>query len=124
MKEKFIHKSLSKGSYSASFQVLNQESRKYYQRVILMSGSALIYNSYHDGDHTCLMYAIARNASQPASNIDELIAFLKTTPASQIQNFLNDIYYKLPWPLPWAPILESKFNFTIRTKQTYINSIN
>lgn len=87
--------------------MLNEESRKNYQRVILLSGSAFISNVYHDGDHKCLMYEIARNASKPANDIEELIEFLKTTPASQIHNFLENIYYKLPWPLPWAPILES-----------------
>lgn len=104
-KKSFIFHSI--GSFSASFQVLNEESRKNYQRVILLSGSAFTYASYHDGDHKCLMHEIARNASRPANNIEELIEFLKTTPASQIHNFLKDVYYKLPWPLPWAPIIES-----------------
>lgn len=106
----FIHHSNfvnSKGSVSAGYQILNEESRKNYQRAILMSGSVLNYNAYHDGDHKCLMYAIARNASRPANNIDELIEFMKTTPATQIQDFINDIYYQLPWPLPWNPVIES-----------------
>lgn len=72
-----------------------------------MSGSALSYNAYHDGNHKCLMYEMARNASQPVHNTKELIAFLKTVPASQIQNFLNAVSPALPWPMPWAPVIES-----------------
>lgn len=74
-----------------------------------MSGTALNYNAYHDGNHKCLMYAIAQNASYPAKNTAELIEFLKIASATQIQNYLNDINTMLPWPMPWAPVIESEF---------------
>lgn len=73
-----------------------------------MSGSALIYNAYHDGNHKCLMYALAKSASQPANNTKELIVFLKRIPATQIQGFINNTLPALPQPLVFAPVVEGK----------------
>lgn len=76
-----------------------------------MSGTALNYNAYHDGNHKCLMYAIAANASKPANNLPELIAFLKNASATQIQNYVNDnVFIERPIAMNWAPVIESLYN--------------
>lgn len=71
-----------------------------------MSGSAVNYNTYHDGNHKCLMYAIAKNASHPVNNTKDLIEVLKSVPAEQIQNFIEE-NVELPYSMPWAPMVES-----------------
>lgn len=93
----------SAGAISADYQVLNEESRKYFQRVIILSGSALI--GYHTGNHECLMHIIARNASKITRNKEELIEYLKTADARQIQDFVDDIE-NLPPIISWSPIIE------------------
>lgn len=70
-----------------------------------MSGSALI--GYHTGTHECLMHIIARNASRPTRNKEELIEYLKGASARQIQDFIDDIE-NLPPILSWAPVIEKK----------------
>lgn len=71
-----------------------------------MSGSALNYNTYHDGNHKCLMYAIAKNVSHPVNNTKDLIKVLKSVPAKQIQSFIEE-NVELPNLVPWAPMVES-----------------
>lgn len=96
------------GAYGVSFHVLNAESIKYFQRVIPMSGSAFNYNSYHVGDHRCLMFAMAKNASYTVDNTYDLIEFLKKIPADQIEQYIQSIFSFLPYPsLFWAPVIES-----------------
>lgn len=96
-----------KGAFAVSFHVLNAESTKYFQRVIPMSGSAFSYNAYHAGDHRCLMFAIAKNASNPVDNTQDLIAFLKKIPADQIEHYIQSVFSFLPYPMFWAPVIES-----------------
>lgn len=72
-----------------------------------MSGTALHQNAYHNGNHKCLMYAIAKNASKSVQNTNQLIEFLKHTPAMQIQNFIDE-NVELPYPMYWDPVIESK----------------
>lgn len=77
-----------------------------------MSGTVFNFNAYHDGNHKCLMYAIARNASKPAENLDELIAFLKTASTTQIRDYIQDhveLPNKPPYTLDWAPTIESMY---------------
>lgn len=92
------------GAFAVSFHVLNAESTKYFQRVIPMSGSAFNYNGYHAGDHRCLMFAVAKNFSNPVDNIQDLIAFLKKIPADQIEHYIQSV---LPMPTFWAAVIES-----------------
>lgn len=101
-----------KGAISVNYHALNAESRKYFHQMICTSGTALHFNAYHDGNHKCLMYEIARNASQPANNLKELIAYLKTAPADQIHNYIGEnveLPYGNPYTLPWAPVIESLY---------------
>lgn len=96
-----------KGAFALSFHVMNAESTKYFQRVIPMSGSAFNYNAYHDGDHRCLMFAIAKNASYPVDSTQDLIEFLKKIPADQIEQYIQSVFSFLPVPSFWAPVIES-----------------
>lgn len=97
------------GAYSVGYQVLNAESRKYFQRIISMSGTAFNPSAFHHGNHKCLIHAIAKNASQPVNSTEQLIEFVRRVPARQIQNFIDE-NVKLPFPLFWAPFIESKFD--------------
>lgn len=78
-----------------------------------MSGTAFNPTAFHHGNHKCLMHAIAKNASQTVNTTEQLIEFLKRTPATQIQNFIDE-NTKLPFPLFWAPFIESECNFDAR----------
>lgn len=98
---------------------MNAESTKYFQRVIPMSGSAFNYNAYHDGDHRCLMFAIAKNASYPVDSTQDLIEFLKKIPADQIEQYIQSVFSFLPVPSFWAPVIESIWFEKIKQKNEY-----
>lgn len=74
----------------------------------MMSGSALNFNTYHVGDHRCLMRSIAKNQSLTLNTIDDIIAFSQNAPASVIQNFIEEnVSIDKPIAMSWAPIIES-----------------
>lgn len=79
-----------------------------------MSGTALHQNGFHHGNHKCLMHAIATNASQSANSTEQLIEFLKQTPAVQIHNFIEE-NVELPFPMYWDPVIESELEFKIQS---------
>lgn len=54
------------------------------------------------------MEAFAKNASQSINNTNDLIAFVKQAPAAQIHNFIDDNFSALPFPMYWAPTVESE----------------
>lgn len=76
------------GSLSATLHLLNQESRRYFNRMIAMSATGQADYGYIDGDHRCIMSIMAKryNASTGES-LDDLIQFIKHATKEQILEF-------------------------------------
>lgn len=98
-----------KGCMMANYLVLNAEARQYFQRFICMSGTAIDFNAISYENHINEMYNFARNISQPANNIAELIEVLKSASAKEILDFTSQIYTKKLEKRKWAPIIESMY---------------
>lgn len=79
------------GSISATLHLLNDESRKYFHRLIAMSGTANIKDLYVEGDHRCVMELFAKKYNQSGNSVEELIEWLKYVPANDINQFFVDI---------------------------------
>lgn len=76
------------GGASVHFQILSPESRKYFRNAIVMSGSvgnpwALIGKK----DHLKNVFNIAKKLGKPQKSYDELVKFLKATPADVFNQF-------------------------------------
>lgn len=75
-----------------------------------MSGSAFIHSAYHNGNHRCFAELLAKNASFPVNNEEDLMRYLATAKATQMQYFVNDNFNLLTagLSLPFAPVVERK----------------
>lgn len=93
----------------SNYQVLNAESRKYFQQLLLMSGTAIDYNAISSIDHVDEMYAFAQNISQPVDNIAQLIKVLQNAPAQLLLAYTSNMVMKKLEMRAWAPITERKY---------------
>lgn len=93
----------------SNYQVLNAESRKYFQRLFLMSGTAIDLNAISDINHVDEMYAFATNMSQPAENVTQLIEILQNVPAKQLLDFTSKLDLKKLMMRDWAPVIERTY---------------
>lgn len=91
---------MSIGAASINFQMLNQESRKYFNRAYLTSASALTSFAISKSDHMERMKEFLK-----LHDVDELINYMKTADCE----FLATQYY---WyssnslTFPWVPTIE------------------
>lgn len=93
----------------SNYQVLNAESRKYFQQILLLSGTAIDFNAVSDIDHVDEMYAFAQNISQPAANLTKLIEVLQNAPAKQLLDFTSKPDLKKLAMRDWAPVIERMY---------------
>lgn len=109
------------GAVSVSHHMLNEESKKYFQQAILMSGTANSYKMYIEGNHRCLMQIFAKKYEKwIGDNFDEFIELLKNLPEQQILDFSAEIqrqpHDKLEFeviPTPngvWWPMVEGAYD--------------
>lgn len=113
--EKWIKYIIILGGISTHFQVLSNESRKYINNAIVMSGTAdSIWSLSEVNDHTALAYRIAADAGEPKSSVEELIEFFKRIPAEQIKYtaMYEGTYYRT-MNFKFAPVVESRISFHI-----------
>lgn len=107
---------------SVTHHMLNEESRKYFQQGLVISGSAQNYKMYVEGDHRCLMNIFSKNlGKQIENNVESLIAWLKDVPEQDILDFAADVqhqpYDKLEFELQstsnvvWVPIVEGQCQY-------------
>lgn len=94
----------------SNYQVLNDESRKYFQQLLLMSGTAIDFNAISNIDHVEEMYAFAKSISQPADNITHLIEILQNAQAQPLLEYTSRMDLKKLVMRDWAPIIERKYS--------------
>lgn len=93
----FVHT----GGASVRFQMLNKQSRSYFQRAYAISGSAVNSFAFTKVNHVQLIRDCSKN-----TEMDKLIEYLKTENTSTLfqcphLESPNDIYEI------WAPVIES-----------------
>lgn len=101
----------SAGSASAHYHVLSSESRKYFRRIIAMSGSAFNFwclnqEKNHQIDE---LFSIAEDLEEPQKTVDELLAYLKQLPADEFgaySDFAMVEYRTMKGA--FLPVIESK----------------
>lgn len=81
--------------------MLNKESRKYFTRAFLSSGSAFSYYAFSDRNHLDQM----KNCSE-IHDEGKLIEFLKTVDSKDLEE-CQTFSFKNPNTVPWAPTTES-----------------
>lgn len=98
-----LNVTISSGGASTTFHMLNEESRKYFQRAMVMSGSIFSYFALTEGNHLEKIQKCT-----PKTDIIETIEYLRTANASDIVrcNFRDD-WGKTLKP-EWVPTIEPK----------------
>lgn len=99
----------SVGAISTHFHVLSTESQKYFERAILMSGSALsLWALSEKNDHTELAFEIADSWNKPQKNVNDLIEVLRNAPP---ESFLESSRVvptlRLTIQMIFGPVVES-----------------
>lgn len=111
----------SSGSISANYHLTNPESRKYISRYIAMSGTANGFNGITYEKHLCEVYDVARNATQSVNSFEDLIDYLKTASARDLQKLTKQPEFPRLKQLRYAPVIES-IDFIIYTMEDVIIS--
>lgn len=81
----------------------------------MMSGTAIDFNALTDINHVDEMYAFARNVSQPADNVTQLIEVLQNASAEQLLGFTAKPDLKKLIMRDWAPVIERMSHFLFAT---------
>lgn len=89
------------GGASVNFQMLNEESRKYFNRAFLISGTALTYFALSEPNHMERM----QNYSG-IKDIEKLIEYLKTIDSEMIAKCHETTEFKHLFISPWVPTIE------------------
>lgn len=100
------------GGASVNYQILSEESRNYFHNAIPMSGAVgtpWAYPSEHD--HVKNAYEIAEKLGKPQNSYDELVSFLKTTPANLLNQFSTTaVPNAIQISIVFGPTIESNLN--------------
>lgn len=111
----------SAGGASVNYQMLNEESRKYFNRAFAMSGTVFNYYALYEPHHLRRM--------QDYANIEDknkLIEYLKTTDTNTLANCSKaDTLGTTLLVVPWAPTIENpstKGAFITKTPEGIYNS--
>lgn len=96
------------GGASTHFHILSPESRKYFNRAILMSGSALNFWALSAVDnHVYSAFNMANIWQQPQSNLTNLVEWLKIFPAQKFLEFSRPNFGDAGiHEFPFVPIIE------------------
>lgn len=71
-----------------NYHILSEESRKYFRNAIAQSGSVgNPWGQPSEHDHVKKSFEIAEKLGKPQNSYDELVSFLKTTPADSLNQF-------------------------------------
>lgn len=107
------------GATSASHHMLNDESRKYFQRILIMSGTANTYKMFLEGNHRCLVEIFAKKYEKwIGSSLEEIIELLKSVSEKEILDFAAEVqsqpHDQLEFEIVatlnvfWVPIVEAE----------------
>jgi len=89
--------------------LLNDESKKYFQQSIVLSGTAQSYHGYVQGNHLCLIRKFAKRYKPSiGDSIEELIEFLKHVPEKDLVDFSMKVNTESGHGgnIVWYPIIE------------------
>ena len=101
--------------------MVNEESTKYFQQAIVMSGASNSYKLYVEGNHLCFMDIFAKKYEKwIGDSLDDLIELLKTLPEEEILDFAAEIqkqpHDKMEFEViatfnaVWCPIVEGVYD--------------
>lgn len=111
----FFYPNLVTGGSSVHFHILSSESQKYFRNAIPMSGVIGNYWAMsEENDHLELAHKIARDLGEPKNSFEELVAFLKSTPADKLSEYSTIVGSNILFEIPFTPVIESKFPFPIK----------
>lgn len=110
--------------------MLNEESTKYFQQILIMSGTANTYNMYVQGNHRCLMQIFAKKYGKwVGDSLEKLIELLKNVSEQEILNFSSEVrsqpHDKLKFQLiptlnnVWLPMVEG-MHYILLSKIKYL----
>lgn len=109
------------GATSANFQMLNEESRKYFNRAFISSSSAFSYYGYADGNHFKQIQKCSESVGK-----EKLIEFLKTADIKALVE-CQSYTFESSVIVPWAPTIENASTigaFKTKTPDEMYNSDN
>lgn len=93
-----------------NYQILSDESRKYFHSAIPMSGSVgSNWALSKQENHLDLAFKLAKDLNQTANSYDQLVDFLKLVPADEFHLFglffgkKDDVF-----DITFAPVIERK----------------
>lgn len=85
--------------------MLNEESRRYFHKALVMSGTAIKANGYSHGNHQCLLDAfVSQYATECVNNTEKLIDFLQKVEVEKIIEFTTNTIFGPD--SPWIPVNE------------------
>lgn len=102
------------GAMLAVLLLINEETQKFYQRGILMSGALM--KRYQKGDHRCFVNVMARHLSTQIRNDTEMIEFVKQMPAEELLKvsmmplLIGTVDSGI---LVWGPMIEGSLTYRI-----------
>lgn len=95
------------GGVSVSFHTLNQESRKYFQRAIPISGTPLTYFGLQESNnHTDLVLDVAKQSGRNIANNQDLIEFLQNASVDELVENGPPFWFARTLTVPWGPSVE------------------
>lgn len=92
--------------------LINDETQKYFQRAILMSGALM--TRYQKGDYRCFVNVMARHLSTQIRNDTELIEFVKRMPAEELLkvSMMPLLVGTVDSGIPvWGPMIEGSLTY-------------
>lgn len=98
--------SLILGSIMVGHHSLNVESKKYFNQVMCMSGTAIVANTFGLSDHQCVLEIFA-NRTKSIENDEQLIEFMQSAPLDDIIGLTKATSQNVV-KFVWVPIIESK----------------
>lgn len=101
------------GGASVHFHIVSAESKKHFRNAIPMSGVISNYWAISENDHLELAHKIAAELDEPKKTYEELVTFLKATPADKLSEYSTVVASNTIFEIPFAPVIESKFQFLI-----------
>ncbi|XP_031628698.1 esterase B1-like [Contarinia nasturtii] len=95
---------LSAGGNCVGLHLINEESSKYFNQILSISGTPNRFHNYQTGDHRCLIENFYSKHSKDRPSDKKLINFLQKANVTDIINFFHETFNKRY--SPWNPVVE------------------
>lgn len=109
-KNSFIFCAIAGGA-STNHHILSSESRKYFQRAILLSGAIDNHSALSEEKHHLKRaHQIAKELGEPKNSVEDLVEFLKNVSANELSQFSTiQVASNTLFMVAFGPIIESAF---------------